>query len=103
MKGTGAGGRGSAGRPPSASLLVQVQPRARTTEIVGWQGDAIKIRVAAPPVDGAANDELLRFLAQRLVVPLARLSLTAGTTGRRKRLEIAGLDTATALKRLRIG
>ena len=85
---------------PAASLLVHVQPRARQTEIVGWHGDAIKIRVAAPPVDGAANAELLRFLARRLAVPATHVRLAAGGTGRRKRLEITGLDTATALRRL---
>ena len=85
---------------PAASLLVHVQPRARQTEIVGWHGDAIKIRVAAPPVDGAANADLLRFLARRLAVPATHVRLAAGGTGRRKRLEITGLDTATALRRL---
>jgi len=69
---------------------------------VGWHGDAIKVRVAAPPVGGAANEELLRFLAKRLAVPVTRVRLAAGSTGRRKRLEIAGLDTATALDRLGI-
>jgi len=87
---------------PAASLLVHVQPRARQTEIVGWHGDAIKIRVAAPPVDGAANAELLRFLAERLSLPAAAVRLAVGGTGRRKRLEITGLDAATVLDRLGI-
>ena len=50
-----------------AILTVHIQPRASTTECVGIHGDAIKIRVAAPPVDGAANDRLIRFLARRLI------------------------------------
>ena len=52
-----------------AILTVHIQPKASTTECVGIHGDAIKIRVAAPPIDGAANDELIRFLARRLSIP----------------------------------
>lgn len=100
MRGTGKGERGTVGPPLRASILLHVQPRAQRTEIVGWHGDAIKIRVAAPPVDGAANQELLRFLATRLDLPIAQLRLTAGSTGRRKRVEVAGVDAATVLDRL---
>jgi len=91
---------GSLNPTPLASLLIHVQPRARRTEVVGWHGDALKIRVAAPPVEGAANQELLRFLAKRLALPVARVRLVTGNTGRRKRLEVAGLDTVTLLERL---
>jgi uncharacterized protein (TIGR00251 family) len=99
---TGSGKRevASVGTDPRASLLVQVQPRASRTEVVGRHGDAIKIRVAAPPVDGAANAELVRFLARRLGVPRGQVRLAAGTAGRRKRFEIDGLDAARALERL---
>lgn len=79
---------------------MHVQPRAGRTEVVGWHGDAIKIRVAAPPVDGAANQELLRFLAQRLDIPSAQVRIAVGSTGRRKRVEIAGLEPAALLSRL---
>ena len=89
-------------RSPAASLLVHVQPRARQTEIVGWHGNAIKIRVAAPPVEGAANEELLRFLAERLALPAASVRLAAGRSGRRKRVQILGLDQATAMGRLAV-
>jgi uncharacterized protein (TIGR00251 family) len=47
---------------PGTVLTIHVQPKAKTTEVVGWHGDAAKIRVAAPPVEGAANDALVRFL-----------------------------------------
>lgn len=71
-------------------LLVHVQPRAPRTEVVGRHGDAIKIRLRAPPVDGAANEELLRFLAERLGVARAALRLVAGESGRRKRVAVVG-------------
>ncbi len=60
----GSGERGAALSGPRASLLVHLQPRASRSEIAGWYGETIKIRVAAPPVEGAANEELVRFLAE---------------------------------------
>jgi uncharacterized protein len=84
------------------SLVVHVQPRASRTEIVGRHGDAIKIRVAAPPVDGAANDELVRFLAERLGVRRAQVRVAAGASGRDKRIEIDGLDGVELQERLGI-
>lgn len=83
----------SSGTPdarPAAVLLIQVQPRAARTEIVGRHGDAVRIRVHAPPVDGAANEELLRFLAERLGVARSALRLVAGEFGRRKRVAVTG-------------
>jgi uncharacterized protein (TIGR00251 family) len=66
---------------------------------VGRYGDAIKIRLQAPPVDGAANAELIRFLAQRLGLPRSAVRIVSGETGRRKHLEItgAGPDVAARL------
>lgn len=58
------------------------------------------MRVAAPPVDGAANEELVRFIARRLGVSRASVTITRGNTGRRKTLTIAGWTTEAALKRL---
>jgi uncharacterized protein (TIGR00251 family) len=79
---------------------VHVQPRASRTEVVGRHGHAIKIRVAAPPVNGAANEELVRFLAERLGVRRAFVRVASGTSARDKRIEIDGLNTARALERL---
>jgi len=73
-------------------------PRARTTAVAGRHGDALKIRVAAPPADGAANAELIRFLAVRLGRPRSAITITAGQSGRRKTVSIAGLESATALR-----
>jgi uncharacterized protein len=77
---------------------VHVVPRARATAVAGRHGDALKIRVAAPPVDGAANAELVRFLADRLNVPRGAITVAAGQTGRRKTVKIEGVTTAAALR-----
>jgi uncharacterized protein len=71
--------------------------------VVGRHGDALKIRIAAPPVDGAANDELIRFLAARLSVPRGAIAITAGGSSRRKTVSIAGIETAAALRILERG
>lgn len=71
-------------------LTVYVQPRAARTEVAGRHGDAIKIRIQAPPVDGAANAELVRFVAKRLRVPRHGVVIVAGASGRVKRLTIEG-------------
>ena len=79
---------------------MHVVPRARTTAVAGRHGDALKIRLAAPPVDGAANEELVRFLAERLAVPRSAITIATGHTGRRKTVKIAGVETADALRTL---
>ncbi|MSR06782.1 MAG: YggU family protein [Gemmatimonadetes bacterium] len=81
-------------------LACWIQPRATRTEVVGRHGDAIRIRIAAPPVDGAANDELVRFLAEQLGVSRRAVRLKAGATGRKKTVEIDGLSETEAEKRL---
>jgi uncharacterized protein (TIGR00251 family) len=75
----------------TARLVVQVQPRARRSEVAGRYGDAVKIRLAAPPVDGAANEELIRFVAELLKVPKSAVTITAGLTARRKTVQIDGV------------
>jgi uncharacterized protein len=86
-----------------AVLSVHIQPRASTTECVGIHGDAIKIRVAAPPVDGAANDELIRFLACRLSVSPASVQIHSGASGRYKRVLVKGTTAQFVLDRLNLG
>lgn len=76
----------------TARVAVHVQPRARRTETVGMHGDAVKVRLAAPPVDGAANVELVRFVAERLGVPRAAVRIAAGAASRRKVVEVDGVD-----------
>lgn len=83
-------------------LWIHVQPRAGKTEIVGRHGDAVKIRLKAPPVDGAANEELIRFLSKTVGVPRRAVQIAAGATSRRKRVTIDGVDRAELMAALRI-
>ena len=81
-----------------ATLIIHVVPRAAESVIAGRHGDALKIRLAAPPVDGAANDELIRFLAERLSVPRSAITIAAGQTSRRKTVKVTGIETADVLR-----
>lgn len=75
-------------------IHVYVQPRASRTEVVGPHGDALKIRLAAPPVDGAANEELIRFLAKLLGTSVSRVSVVSGESSRQKVVAVEGVDRA---------
>jgi uncharacterized protein (TIGR00251 family) len=81
-------------------LRIHVQPGASRTEIAGHHGDALRIRVATPPVDGRANDALVRYLADRLDVPRRTVEIVAGMTSRRKVVDVSGIDVAVATARL---
>lgn len=70
---------------------VRVQPRASRNEIAGEHGDAMKIRLAAPPVDGAANEALVKFLAEIFAVARRDVNILAGESSRSKIVEIAGI------------
>jgi uncharacterized protein len=83
-----------------AILTVHIQPKASMTECVGIHGNAIKIRVAAPPVDGAANEELIQFLARTLALPLAAVHIESGTGGRHKRVRLRGVMAERVIARL---
>jgi len=82
------------------TIAVQVVPRARRNEIDGVHGDALKVRIAAPPVEGAANEALLTFLAQALGIRKRDISLAAGERGRRKLVRIQGLRADAVAARL---
>ena len=73
---------------------MRVIPRAKRTEIAGRRGGALLVRLAAPPVDGAANDALRAFLAERLGVPQRRIAIVRGATSRDKTVAIEGLSAA---------
>ena len=81
------------------TLTLHIQPGAKKTEVAGEHGDALKIRLAAPPVDGKANAALIAFVADRLGVAKSAVSLKSGQTSRRKVLEVnaAPADTAQRL------
>jgi uncharacterized protein (TIGR00251 family) len=81
-------------------FTVHVQPRASRTEVAGLHDGCVKIRLAAPPVDGEANAELVRFLSEKLDVPKARVHLVSGQTSRRKTLTIDGMDASVAIAAL---
>lgn len=81
-------------------LAVKVQPRASANAIVGPLGAELRIKVTAPPVDAAANEALIRFLAEKLDCPRNCIELFRGHTSRHKLLKLRGLDLATALARL---
>lgn len=85
-------------RPGGLRVSVHVQPRARRPGIDGLHGEALRIRVAEAPVDGAANDAVLATLAAALQVPRAALRVVAGHRARAKVVEIDGVTTAEVLR-----
>lgn len=85
-----------------AVLDVHVQPRAKSSEVVGFHGEAIKVRLRSPPVDGAANEELIRLLADLLKIDRRDVELVSGETSRRKRIRINGLGLNQIYRALRL-
>ena len=83
-----------------AVLTVHVQPKASRTECAGIHGDALKVRVAAPPVDGAANEELIRFLAREFSIARSAIHLESGASGRHKRIRLQGVTAQRVTARL---
>lgn len=72
------------------TLTLHVQPGAKRSELAGLHGDALKIRLAAPPVEGRANEALLKFIAGVFDVPLRQVELKQGTQSRHKVVAITG-------------
>jgi uncharacterized protein (TIGR00251 family) len=83
-------------------LAVYVQPRASRNELVGIQGDELKVRLTSPPVEGAANKLCREFVAKLLGIPRTNVSLVAGERSRHKRLLVAGGDPEGIRKQLTI-
>lgn len=81
-------------------MPVKVIPRAGKNEIVGWLGDALKVRIAAAPTDGRANDALETFLAGEIGLKRNQVRIVAGRGSQRKVVEIHGMDRAELERRL---
>ena len=83
-------------------MFVQITPNARKSEVIGVQDDVLKIKLHAQPIEGKANEALVRFLADMLDVPQSAMTITHGHTGRRKTIEIAavGMTAESAAAKL---
>jgi uncharacterized protein len=85
---------------PEVILTIRVIPRARKSQVDGIRGDAWVVRLQAPPVEGAANDELIAVLAKALGVPRRDVTIVSGDRSRDKRVRVSSLDSAAAQERL---
>ena len=87
-------------RDDGTVLCLHVQPGARSAGLAGTHGDALKVRIDSPPVDGKANAALIAYLAQQLAVPRNTIILLSGESGRRKRVLVPGVRAAEIVARL---
>ena len=78
-------------------LNLRIIPRASKDEIAGCLGDALKIRIQAPPVEGKANQYLIKFLSKHWKIPRRNIELLSGETGRNKRIKL--IDPSTELRK----
>lgn len=81
---------------------VKVIPRAKRDEIVGWQGDALKIRLNAPPIEGRANEALVKFLAKHLGIAAMNVEIVRGEISRHKVVRVRGLSITEFTTKLRV-
>ena len=82
------------------AIAVRVMPRSGRSGVAGTRDGALLVRLQSPPVDGAANEELIAVLARALQVPKRAVTIVAGDRSRQKRVRVAGIDAATAAARL---
>lgn len=88
--------------PDGIIITIRVIARAGRSGLAGTRGDALLVRLHAPPVEGAANAELIDIIATVLDVPRRAVSIVAGQRSRQKRVRVSGIDAATAESRLAI-
>jgi uncharacterized protein (TIGR00251 family) len=88
--------------PDGVRLTIRVVPRADRDTVQGVQGDALKIRLQAPPVENKANEALVRFLSEQLDLPRHGIRLVSGATGRNKQVLVSGLEENEIAQRLGI-
>jgi uncharacterized protein len=86
--------------PAGATFTVKVHPRAKKNAITGALGDALKLALTAPPVDGRANEACIEFFASLLKVPRSSVTIASGETSRRKVIRVAGLSVDEVRRRL---
>ena len=84
----------------SVTFKVRVQPRASRTELAGEYDGSLKLRLAAPPVDGKANEACRRFFADLLDVPLSAVEIVSGESSRDKRIRVLGVTAEQVRSRL---
>jgi len=84
------------------TFAVRVHPRAKKNAITGEFGDALKVALTAPPVDGRANEACIAFFAKLLRVPRSSVTIASGQTGRNKVIRVAGLSAEALRERLGI-
>jgi len=87
--------------PQGVTFSIRVQPRARKNAIVGELGDALKLALTAPPVEGRANEACIEFLAEFLKVPRSSITIAAGQSSRNKVIRVRGLTAVEVAERLR--
>ena len=86
--------------PEGATFQVRVQPRAKRNAVVGEMGDALKLALTAPPVEGRANEACIAFLAELLNVARSSVTIASGESNRNKVIRVAGLSAAQVRERL---
>ena len=88
--------------PVGATFAVKVHPRAKKNAVMGELGDALKLALTAPPVDGRANEACIEFFANLLDVPRSSVTIASGETSRNKVIRVAGLSSDEIRRRLRM-
>jgi len=85
------------------TFAIKVQPRAKKTALAGTLGDALKVSLTAPPVEGKANEACIEFFAKLLEVPRSSVTIAAGQTSRNKVIRVVGLSAKEVEARLNLG
>ena len=88
--------------PSGATFAVKVHPRAKRNAITGEVGDALKLSLTAPPIEGRANEACIEFLAKLLKLPRSSVTIASGHSSRRKVIRVVGLSTEEIRRRIRM-
>ena len=86
--------------PSGATFQIRVHPRAKRNAVIGEVGDAVKLALTAPPIEGRANEACITFLAEILHVPRSSVTIAAGASSRNKVIRVSGLSAAQVQVRL---